>query len=142
MIHVGDKLSDSAAGTIEVDSIRDWLYAFAAHVRACDFAAASEMFADDVVSFGSWTGRMDGLEALVARQWNNVWPKTADFQFDLDNAVGDSTWTAATWTSVALHADGTAHFTRRGRATFVFRREGIRLLAIHSHFSLDPAARL
>jgi ketosteroid isomerase-like protein len=131
-----------------LSAVRDWLDRFATCVRGRDFAGGRAMFAEDVTSFGTWTGRMDGLDTLIARQWRNVWPRTCGFSFDLENVVGDASsdggtaWTAATWTSHALNDDGTPGFLRSGRATFAFRRQHGLLVAVHSHFSLDPAGRL
>lgn len=129
-------------------SVREWLDRFSQCVRDRNFDAGRAMFAADVTGFGTWTGRMDGLEMLVARQWRNVWPRTCGFEFDLEEVVGGSAadgstaWAAATWFSFALNPDGSAGFRRTGRATFAFRREHGRLLAVHSHFSLDPAGKL
>jgi ketosteroid isomerase-like protein len=129
------------------NSVREWLESFAACVRERDFDAARAMFDGEVCSFGSWTGRMCGIDELVARQWSNVWPRTCGFRFDLDNAFGHATasgaWAAATWTSRALNDDGSPGFERRGRSTFAFRRtaEGV-LVAVHTHFSMDPEGRL
>ena len=141
------RLSDTAADRCPA-SVRDWLDRFAQCVRDRDFAAGRTMFAEDVTSFGTWTERMDGLETLIARQWHNVWPRTCGFRFDLDGAVGSdladgqSAWVAATWTSNALGDDGTPAFLRSGRSTFVFRRQQGLLVAVHSHFSLDPVGQL
>ena len=127
-------------------SLQAWLTAFAECVRERQFDEGRVMFAPDVTSFGTWTGRMDGLDTLVARQWRNVWPNTCGFAFDLDTFVGhesgDTGWAAATWSSHALNADGSAGFRRTGRATFAFAKREGRWVAVHSHFSLDPAGRL
>lgn len=123
-----------------------WLEQFAHCVRARDFAAAQQMFDTNVSSFGTWTGRMDGLDDLVSRQWSNVWPKTTGFEIELQDAFGGSdvsgSWAAVTWKSHALNGDGSRGFERRGRATFVFRRDAGKLLAVHTHFSMEPAGRL
>lgn len=126
--------------------VRDWLERFAACVRERDIASARSMFDANVASFGSWTGRMLGLDELVARQWMNVWPKTCGFVFDLDHAFGgidaDGAWAAVTWKSNAVEADGAAGFERVGRSTFVFKVVGGELIAVHTHFSMNPAGRL
>jgi ketosteroid isomerase-like protein len=128
-------------------NVREWLERFAACVRDRDFDAARAMFDPEVCSFGTWTERMCGIDELVDRQWKNVWPRTCGFAFDLEEAFGhaseNSAWAAATWSSRAINEDGTPGFARRGRATFVFRRDaGGELIAMHTHFSMDPAGRL
>jgi ketosteroid isomerase-like protein len=82
-----------------------------------------------------------GRDALVDGQWRRVWGVTSGFRFDLDRVMcgvsGNVAWAAAPWTSRGVR-DGKP-FDRRGRATYILRREGGRWLAVHSHHSLDPA---
>lgn len=122
-----------------------WLDAFAATVRARDFARGRTMFADDVVGFGSVTGSMVGLDDLVARQWRQVWPVTRGFDFDRQtlhvdgDADGRLVWVAAQWSSVGRDATTGREFERHGRVTIVLEpADDGSLLARHTHFSMEP----
>jgi ketosteroid isomerase-like protein len=132
----GDPVPGSAS------EILAWLDRFAAAVRAVDLTAGRAMFAPEVIAFGTVGARLVGREDLVDRQWRQIWPITRGFRYDLERvhcgASGELAWAAAPWTSQGLR-DGVA-FDRRGRASFVLRREGDAWLAIHSHHSLDPPA--
>lgn len=118
----------------------DWLDAFAGHVREVDYAAARPLFHTDALAFGTFTDVIPGLQAWIDTQWDNVWPKTADFRFDLDGsyvlAEGGMAVVIAPWTSTGFHEDGTA-YPRPGRATMVFHRGDGRWLCVHSHMSLN-----
>src|SRR3954467_12835829 len=63
-----------------------WLEDFAACVRAPDYDTARAMFADDVVSFGTFARMLIGLDALVDGQWKQIWGCTREFRFLLDEA--------------------------------------------------------
>jgi hypothetical protein len=96
--------------------VRDWLDRFAACVREVDYAAE--------------------------RQWDNVWPRTAEFRFDLANTMvmaspdGAMAVAIAPWTSTGFHENGMS-FDRPGRATIVLARQPDgRWLGVHSHMSL------
>jgi ketosteroid isomerase-like protein len=131
---VGDRASEA------VPELLAWLDRFAAAVRAVDPAAGRALFAPDVVAFGTVGAMMVGREELVEHQWLKVWGVTTCFRYDLARAhcgaAGDLAWAAAPWESRGVR-DGTP-FDRRGRASFVLRREGAAWLAVHSHHSLDP----
>ena len=75
-------------------SIFDWLTRFAACVRAVDYAAARPFWHPDIIAFGTYQELIRGLTRWTDTQWDNVWPRTADFAFDLDN------------TAVLVSADG------------------------------------
>jgi hypothetical protein len=61
-----------------------WLDTFAGYVREVDYASARPLFHKDALAFGTFTNVIPGLEAWIATQWDNVWPKTTDFRFALD----------------------------------------------------------
>ena len=65
----------------------DWLTTFAGYVREVDYASAKPLFHPDVLAFGTHNDVMSGIESWVATQWDNVWPKTTDFRFDLDGTA-------------------------------------------------------
>ena len=123
-------------------AIRGWFRDLEECVRAVDYDAARPLFADDVVSFGTFGTILRGIDALAADQWQNVWPNIDRFTFDLDSlrwgADGALAWAICLWDSLDRRPDG-ATDQRPGRATVVLRREGDRWRAVHSHFSLFPA---
>jgi ketosteroid isomerase-like protein len=121
----------------------DWLVRFAACVRAVDYVAARPFWHPDIIVFGTYQELIRGRERWEATQWDNVWPRTEDFAFDLDNTVilpsddGSMATVIAPWTSTGFYPDG-ARFDRPGRATIVLARQPDgRWLGIHSHMSLQ-----
>ena len=124
------------------DAVRGWLVELQACVRAVDYERARPNFLPDVVGFGTYSGVLDGLDALMQRQWRQVWPAIRDFTFRLDElrAGGDGAlaWGASPWDSLGRRDDGTT-FPRPGRMTVILVRRGDRWLAAHTHFSLYPA---
>ena len=124
-------------------SIHDWLVRFAACVRAVDYAAARPFWHPDIIVFGTYQELVRGLTAWTDSQWDNVWPKTEGFAFDLDNtaifASADASMATviAPWASTGFHPDG-ARFDRPGRATLTLMRQPDgRWLGVHSHMSLQ-----
>lgn len=83
------------ANTEIVLFFRHWLESFAGYVREVDYASARPLFHPDVLAFGTHNDVIPGLDQWVSTQWNNVWPKTTDFHFVLDQ------------TSILASADGT-----------------------------------
>ncbi|SFP71682.1 Ketosteroid isomerase homolog [Bradyrhizobium sp. Ghvi] len=131
-----------AADSETDQSLRQWLETFAGYVREVDYASARPLFHPDVLAFGTHNDVIPGLDQWVSTQWNNVWPKTTDFRFVLEQAsiLASSDGTMATviapWTSTGYHPDGSA-FSRPGRATMVFARSADGWLCVHSHMSLN-----
>ena len=123
---------------------RDWLETFAGFVREVDYASARPLFHPDVLAFGTHNDVIPGLDQWVATQWDNVWPKTTDFRFVLEQTQvlasldGRMAVVISQWTSTGYHADGQP-FPRPGRATMVFTRngDGDGWLCTHSHMSLN-----
>lgn len=128
------------SGSAGAQELLAWLERFSAAVRAVDLTAGQALFAPEVIAFGTVGAMLVGREQLVNDQWRKVWSVTTGFRFDLDRAhcgvAGNLAWAAAPWSSRGLR-DGQP-FDRRGRASYVLRREGGDWLAIHSHHSLDP----
>ena len=120
----------------------DWLDRFAGHVREVDYAPARPLFHPDVLAFGTHRDVIPGVDAWVASQWDNVWPRTADFRFDaaatqvLASAEGTMAVLVAPWTSTGYAPDGTP-FDRPGRATMVFNKLDGAWLCTHSQMSLN-----
>lgn len=115
---------------------------FAGFVRDVDYAAARPLFHPDVLAFGTHRDIIPGLEAWIATQWDNVWPRTTDFRFDLPGTYilaspdGTMAVVAAPWTSTGYAWDGAA-FDRPGRATMVFHHLDGAWTCTHSHMSLN-----
>jgi ketosteroid isomerase-like protein len=133
-------LPEASAGTAA--EVRDWLDRFADCVRAVDYAAARPFWHPDIVIFGTYQELVKGLSAWTERQWDNVWPRTAEFRFDLSNTMvmaspdGAIAIAIAPWNSTGFHEDGTP-FDRPGRATIVLARQPDgRWIGVHSHMSL------
>jgi len=123
--------------------VLDWLARWEALVNAGDIEAARSFFATDVVAFGSLATTMYGLDALVARQWSQIWPTIRDFAFDRDTlsvrTVGDGTLAVIAGAYRSLGKDGGGGwYDRAGRATLVLEKRGGRYLCVHSHFSMNP----
>jgi len=130
-------MPDSPAAT----AIRVWFEMLQRCVRAVDYPAARDIFAPDVVAFGTRAEIVRGLDALQTQQWSGVWPLIADFTFVLDQLYvqqeGALAWAAVPWTSTGFQEDGRA-FDRPGRATVTFAHRKHGWLATHTHFSLNP----
>jgi ketosteroid isomerase-like protein len=124
-------------------AVRAWLDRFAACVREVDYAAAYPFWHENIVIFGTYQELVRSRQAWTETQWDSVWPRTADFAFDLAATLvlaspdGNMAVAIAPWTSTGFHADGTA-FPRPGRATIVLtcQPDG-RWLGVHSHMSLQ-----
>jgi ketosteroid isomerase-like protein len=123
-----------------------WLETFAGYVRDVDYAAAKPLFHPDVLAFGTHNNVISGVEEWVSTQWDNVWPKTTDFRFVLEQTSilvsrdGMMATIVSPWTSTGYHPDGTP-FPRPGRATMVFAKNFAEdaggWLCVHSHMSLN-----
>ncbi len=120
----------------------EWLTRFSDFVRTVDYGAARPLFHPEVLAFGTHRDVIPDLEAWIATQWDNVWPRTTDFTFDLEGthvlaATDESMAVVVTpWTSTGYHPDGT-RFDRPGRATLVFSRLDGAWICTHSHMSLN-----
>jgi ketosteroid isomerase-like protein len=122
--------------------VRDWLDRFAACVREVDYAAARPFWHGEIVIFGTYQELVKSLSGWTDRQWDNVWPRTAEFRFDLANTMvmtspdGAMAVAIAPWTSTGFNDNGLP-FDRPGRATIVLARQPDgRWLGVHSHMSL------
>ena len=119
-----------------------WLDRFSAFVRDVDYVSARPLFHPDVLAFGTHRDVIGGVDQWMAAQWDNVWPRTDGFRFDLDQTrvlVADDGRMAtviAPWNSIGFHEDG-SKFERPGRATLVFHRVDGNWLCVHSHMSLN-----
>ncbi len=129
---------------LEMDSdTGKWLNDFAAAVRARDYSAGSRLFDEQVVSFGTVSRRSTGIAQLRQQQWQAVWERTEDFDFEFAQSLhwqeGGLEVVVSGWTSLGVLPDGTRH-RREGRATIVLSRVGTELKATHTHFSMAPGS--
>jgi ketosteroid isomerase-like protein len=125
----------------------EWFVTFADCVRRRDYTSAELLFADRVIAFGTRNEVLDGIAELRERQWQPTWNATRDFRFLSDTvhveigAGGAHGWGTALWTSLGEPGDRPP-FERRGRASFVFARDGGRWRCTHSHLSMSPSGAL
>jgi len=127
------KLVESATRS----SVREWLAAFQAAVRARDYDGGRKLCSPEIVGFGTVASRVRGIERLETEQWRMVWDRTTDFHFHDILAIVEHADLAAVvveWSSV--RADD--FVLRQGRATIVLSATQREWLAVHTHFSLVP----
>lgn len=122
--------------------VLQWLREWESLINAQDFEAARRLFAEDVVSFGTYSEIMAGLADLEARQWRVIWPTITDFSFEDPKIItsGDDPGTAiviSLWRSKGRTQDN-GWYARRGRATLVLKFDGRQLTCVHSHLSMEP----
>ena len=124
------------------EQVADWLERFARHVRERRYEDARALFSPGVLGFGTWAYAVVGLASLEQGEWRAIWENSSGFRFELSElrvfGDGGPIVAAVPWSSVGYDATG-APFQRPGRATVVLSREGERLLAVHTHFSLAPS---
>ncbi len=128
--------------TITEDGVAAWMARWAEAIRANDFETGRAMFANDVVAFGSLTRAMQGIDALLAEQWQPVWPETRDFAFErpaMLRVTAEMAVVAAEWRSEGRSADG--WYERRGRAMLVLLARDGALICVHSHVSMLPGTQ-
>ena len=80
----------------------------------------------DIVIFGTYQELVKSLSAWTERQWDNVWPRTAEIRFDWQTlwygfAGGAMAVAITPWTSTGLVK--MEWFDRPGRATIVLARQ-------------------
>jgi ketosteroid isomerase-like protein len=126
-------------------SVGEWYARWDKFVAEVDFKPVREMFAGDVVAFGSKVEMMTSQAELERDQWRSVWPSIEDYRYDLSTlevitspdrlmAMG-----AVMFRSTGIHSDG-KKFVRNGRSTCTFMRSAIGApwVCTHSHLSLTP----
>ena len=126
-------------------SVGEWYARWDKFVAEVDFKPVREMFAEDVVAFGSKMEMMTSQEVLERDQWRSVWPSIEDYRYDLSTlevvtspdrlmAMG-----AVLFRSTGIHPDG-KKFVRNGRSTCTFMRTAISApwICTHSHLSVTP----
>jgi len=134
----------------DVALVRRWFQCLQLHVQTVDFVGARNLFAEDVVTFGSFNPFTVGREATEAEQWRTVWGRIDRFRWDLDGLriiISGDRCTAigmAVFASTGYTESGTP-YERPGRATVVLSRGAVgeEWRAQHMHVSLfrDVPAR-
>ena len=139
-----DFLTHSDALDSDTAAIHTWFETMHKHVADVNFTAATPLFDEDAVGFGTFEDVIDTREAIIAQQWRSVWGTIANFAFKLDQLKLDVSsdrcfaYGVVPWGSTGFHEDQTP-YDRPGRATIIFRRPdpSAPWRAIHSHFSLN-----
>ena len=129
----------------DVALIRRWFQKLQLCIQAVDFVGSRPLFADDIITFGSFTAFTMGREATGQEQWRHVWSHIDQFRWHLDDLrtlISADRLTAvgmAVFESTGYTESGKA-FDRPGRATVVLGRQaaGGEWIAQHTHVSLFP----
>lgn len=129
----------------DVALIGRWFRQLQVSVQTVDFVGSRSLFAEDLITFGTFSAFTIGREAAETEQWRKVWDQIDHFRWRLDDlhtVISSDRLTAvgmAVFESTGYTEDGTA-FDRPGRATVVFGRQSIgeEWLAQHIHVSLFP----
>ncbi len=111
----------------DVVLIRRWLQRLQLHVQSVDFVGARPLFADDLITFGSFNPFTIGREANEEEQWRTVWGRIDRFRWRLDELR--TILSADRLTAVAMAVFGSTGYSeegipydRLGRATIVLGR--------------------
>jgi ketosteroid isomerase-like protein len=110
-----------------------------------DFAGSRPLFADDLITFGTYAAFTQGRDATEQEQWRHVWGHIDQFRWRLDDLrtiVSGERLTAvgmAVFEFTGYRENGKA-FDRPGRATVVLGRKAVgdECVAQHTHVSLFP----
>ncbi len=138
----------SSVRALEAESrkqLESWLESWAECVRRVDPERARVLFAPTLRAFGTRVFCADGRDTVEQLQWLYVWPRTRGFGFEIESLEGwlsddrSQGCVAVPWRSTGVDSEG-VEFERRGRATIVLARAGETWTALHTHFSIDPAA--
>jgi ketosteroid isomerase-like protein len=111
----------------DVALIRRWFRTLQVCVQTVDFAGSRPLFADDLITFGTYAAFTIGREATEHEQWRHVWGHIDRFRWHLDDLrtiVSGDRLTAvgmAVFESTGYTDNGKA-FDRPGRATVVLGR--------------------
>ncbi len=129
----------------DVALIRRWFRTLQVCIQTVDFAGSRPLFADDLITFGTYAAFTLGRAATEKEQWRHVWGHIDQFRWRLDDLrtiVSGERLTAvgmAVFESTGYRENGKA-FDRPGRATVVLGRKAVgdEWVAQHTHVSLFP----
>lgn len=115
---------------------------FAQAVRDRRTDKGQNLFAENVIGFGTRITEAKDRTSLIENQWTPVWHATRNFDFKYDDAVihvhGDIAWVATTWRSELDDGGPETGAKRFGRCTLVLGKNVDGWKAIHTHFSVRP----
>ena len=127
----------------DVAGVRRWFQRLQICVQMVDYVGARPLFAEDVVTFGTFSAFTVGREATEEEQWRYVWSRIDGFRWcfeDLRVIISGDRRTAvgmALFESLGYTEEGTS-YDRPGRATVILGRGavGTEWVAQHIHASL------
>jgi hypothetical protein len=79
----------------DVALIRRWFRTLQVYVQTVDFVGSRPLFADDMITFGTFTAFTIGREATEQEQWRHVWGHIDQFRWRLDDLRTSSQVTAS-----------------------------------------------
>lgn len=117
-----------------------WMSSFELAVRTSDYSLGKSLHHDDPIFFGTRTSNSNDATEYQVKQWMKIWPYSRDFKFTelIFCESAENLMTCAMLWENFTTIDGVTHH-RTGRATYVFKLLEGRLLAVHSHYSENPA---
>ncbi len=127
----------------DVALVRLWFQRLQLYVQMVDFVGARPLFAQDLITFGTFTPFTIGREEAENEQWRTVWSRIDRFRWlpdHLHTIISGDRLTAvgmAVFDSTGYTEHGTP-YDRPGRATVVLERGAIGedWVARHIHVSL------
>jgi ketosteroid isomerase-like protein len=129
----------------DVALIRRWFQKLQLCIQAVDFVGSRPLFADGIVTFGTFAAFTVGREATEQEQWRHVWSHIDQFRWRLDDLRTIISGDRLTAVGMAVfestgYTEGGKAFDRPGRATVVLGRQvvGEEWNAQHTHVSLFP----
>jgi ketosteroid isomerase-like protein len=125
--------------------VRRWFQRLQLCVQTVDYIGSRPLFAEDMITFGTYTAFTVGRDATETEQWRHVWGQIDQFRWRLDDLrtilSGDrlTAVAMAVFESTGCTDDGKP-FDRPGRATIVLQRQAVGedWVAQHTHVSLFP----
>jgi hypothetical protein len=84
----------------DVALVRRWFQRLQLCVQTVDFVGSRPLFADDLITFGTYTAFTIGRDATETEQWRHVWGQIDQFRWRLDDLrtiISDDRLTAAPW---------------------------------------------
>ncbi len=105
-----------SASEEDVALVCRWFQRLQLCVQAVDFVGARPLFAENMITFGTFTAFVTGREATENEQWRNVWSRIDRFRWRLDDLhtiiSGDRLMAlgAAVFDSIGYTEDGTPFF--------------------------------
>jgi hypothetical protein len=118
-----------------------WLNDYEKAVSTKDYVNAKALYTESPVVFGTRVNWETNIDEYYERQWLAVWSTSRDFNFTKILALNkslDLSFCAVLWSNVTVI--GAKEIYREGRATFIFKNIGMKIKAVHSHFSETPIA--